>query len=271
MTFDVNERSSYSGMPVALYDFVFGTAEWFYTSDEEAITLGGDTYQPIAISDTGPKQSGDATSDEMIITLPKTVPVAVMLNGQPPSETIWVNIRHYHHGDDGAPIIWSGYIDSRKQVSTNSVEISCKMLTAGFDRNGLRLTFVRQCPHALYDQGCKVNKDLFAVTFQVDSLNGNTIFSDVIGTLADGYFSNGFFTWTRFTGAVERRGIEEHVGDHFTILGTSAGIAVGDWITAYPGCARTRTDCINKFNNLSNYGGFPHLPGKSPFQGDPVF
>ncbi|AEG53118.1 phage BR0599 family protein [Sinorhizobium meliloti] len=271
MSFDVYEGSNYSGLPVALYDFVFGTAQWNYTSDEELVTLGAVTYEPISIKDSGVKQSGDASSDEMIITVPKTAPVAIMMNGQPPSENIWVYIRRYHHGDDGAPIIWPGYVVSRKQIDSQAVELSCKMITAGFDRNGLRLGWSRQCPHALYDQNCRVNKDLFALTFQVENIVGNTIYSAALDALADGRFSNGFFTWSRFNGAVERRGIEIHVGNHFSILGTSVGIEVGDWVTAYPGCARTRTDCINKFNNLSNFGGFPHMPGKSPFKGDPVF
>jgi hypothetical protein len=70
---------------------------------------------------------------------------------------------------------------------------------------------------------------------------------------------------------LERRGIESHSGATFTVLGSTAGLDVGDYITAYPGCGRTRAECKNKFNNLPNYGGFAHLPGKSPFEGDPVF
>ncbi len=271
MTFDVNERSNYGGLPIALYEFIFGTTVWGYTSSEEAVTVGAVTYEPLPIKDSGAKQSGDASSDEMVITLPKSVPIAQMLNGQPPSETIWVHIRRYHEGDDGAPIIWPGYIVSRKQVDSIAVELSCKMLTAGFDRTGLRLSWGRQCPHALYDQSCRVDKNLFALTFQVEAITGNKLFSAALDAYTDGHFSNGFFTWNRFAGAIERRGIEVHVANNFGILGTSAGIDVGDWVTAYPGCARTRDHCKNKFNNLSNYGGFPHMPGKSPFKGDPVF
>jgi uncharacterized phage protein (TIGR02218 family) len=195
-----------------------------------------------------------------------------MLNGSPPSETIWVQIRRYHHGDDEAPIYWIGYASSRKgRDESVAVDIRCKMLTAGFNRDGARLTYGRQCPHALYGIDCRVNKNSFAITIEVDSVSGDTVVSDDLAALADGYLSNGFFQWARYSGAMERRGIENHVGNKFTVLGTTTGLAAGTLITVFPGCRRTRADCKGKFNNLANFGGVPHQPGKSPFSGDPVF
>jgi uncharacterized phage protein (TIGR02218 family) len=271
MAYDQTERSNNQGLPVTLYEFTFGSTTWRYSSDEEDAQVGSETYAGLPISDSGVVQSGDASSDEMTVTMPKREPVAIMLNGQPPSEKIWLVIRKMHRGGIEAPIVWIGYVVSCKQTDTVSVEISCKMLTAGFDRNGLRLSWGRQCPHALYDMSCTVNKALHAVSFQVDAIRGNSVVSSALSALPSGHLSNGFFEWPRFVGAVERRGIEIHGADSFTILGTATGLSVGDWITAYPGCARTRSDCKGKFNNLSNYGGVPHMPGKSPFRGDPVF
>jgi hypothetical protein len=42
-------------------------------------------------------------------------------------------------------------------------------------------------------------------------------------------------------------------------------------VAAYPGCPRTIAVCDARFANHLRYGGVPHLPGKSPFDGDPVF
>ncbi|WP_425962712.1 phage BR0599 family protein [Rhizobium nepotum] len=271
MSYDSLERSNASALPIALYEFTFGTAFWRYSSDEEDTDLNGVNYPALPISDSGVEQSGDASSDEMTVTMPKGEQVAIMLNGQPPSEKIWLTLRRKHRGEDDAPIIWVGYVVSCKQTNTVSVEISCKMLTAGFDRNGLRLSWGRQCPHALYDMSCRVNKNLHAISFQIDAIEGNAVISSDLLALPSGYLSNGFFEWPRYPGAVERRGIENHSGGKFIILGTGVGLSAGDWVTAYPGCSRTRNDCKNKFNNLGNFGGCPHMPGKSPFQGDPVF
>ncbi|QTG12360.1 hypothetical protein G6M86_03485 [Agrobacterium tumefaciens] len=271
MSHDIIERSNNLGEPIALYEFTFGTANWNYSTDDEDTVLGDTTYVAIPISDSGVEQSGDASSDEMKVTVPKSLPVAIMLNGQPPSEKVWLLIRRHHRGETEAPIVWVGYAVSCKQINTLSVEISLKMLTSGFNRNGLRLSWGRQCPHALYDISCRVPKASYGVTFEIDAISGNMITSSDIAWLPEAYFSNGFIEWPRFPGAIERRGIENHSGMSFNLFGTGAGLQVGDMITAYPGCSRTREDCKNKFNNLPNFGGVPHMPGKSPFQGDPVF
>ena len=39
------------------------------------------------------------------------------------------------------------------------------------------------------------------------------------------------------------------------------------FITLSRGCSKTVSDCKNKFNNISNYGGFPYIPAKNPTQG----
>lgn len=107
---------------------------------------------------------------------------------------------------------------------------------------------------------------------QVSALSGTVIQSPAIGHYPPGWFSNGFFEWVGPTGLLDRRPIESHSGGtSYSVLGTTDGIKVGDWIVSYPGCNRATSDCTDKFNNLSNYGGIPHMPGKSPFSGDPVF
>ncbi|SON54314.1 hypothetical protein HDIA_0773 [Hartmannibacter diazotrophicus] len=271
MTFEVIENSNYGGRPVILYEFIHGTAHWYYARAEEDVSVGGNTYVAEAISDDGFAQSEDASTDTITIRVPKTNVIAAMMNGAPPSEDIWVQVRKHHYGDTDAPIEGIYRIVSRKAVDSITVELSGLPLTAGYKTPGLRLTWGRQCPHSLYDRNCTVSKSAFGVSLEVDAIAGATVISDVLATYPDGWFAGGFFEWARFDGALDRRGIDGHIGPTFAILGTATGLSVGDWITVYPGCARTRDHCRNKFANLPNYGGFPHLPGKSPFSGDPVF
>ncbi|WP_150523847.1 phage BR0599 family protein [Roseibium sediminis] len=271
MTFDSLERSNASGLPVALYEFSFGTKTWRYCNGEDDIVINGVTYTGIAISDGGVVMSGDADADELVVTMPSAEDVAVMMNGTPPSNPIWLNVRNHHRDDSETPIVWVGYVHSSKTVDGVTAEIACRMLTASFDSGGLRLAYGRQCPHAVYDVSCSVNKSSFGQSITVDAVVGNMIVSDDLLSLPDGYLSNGFFSFARFDGSLEQRAIENHSGNRFIVLGSGDGLIAGDFITAYPGCRRTRADCKNKFNNLANFGGFPHLPGTSPFQGDPVF
>lgn len=278
MTFDAIERSSYGGKPVALYEFIYGTQYWHYAAHDKPVIVGTHpvtglpiTWQPLAIGDGGFSMSGEPSDDTLTITCDATIPLANMLNGSPPSETIWVNVRRHHHGDTEAPIIWVGYVGSRKQRNSAAVDIRCKLLTAGFDRDGARLTYNRGCPHALYGVDCAVSKATFARTFQVTGVTGNAVVAPYLALLQAGWLTGGYLEWARFPGALERRGIEAHAGNTLTVIGNTAGIEVGEYVTAYPGCQHTRNDCAYKFNNLPNYGGFAHLPGKSPFSGDPVF
>lgn len=271
MTFTEKERSNFEGNTVALYEFTVGAKAWYYTSDVEDQVVRGKTYLAVGASDGGTTQSGEAENDDVTITLPRNVDFARMFTGTPPSEEIWATIRRRQRDDDDAPIHWIGTVSSAKEVGFTKVEIVCQMLTATFNRNGLRLAWGRQCPHALYDRNCRVNKAAFAIAIQVTGLTGNTVRSPALGTLPGGWLSNGFFEWEIEPGLMDRRPIENHTGSVFAVLGTTDGLNVGDWITVYPGCARTTSHCLDKFNNLSNYGGVPYLPGKSPFDGDPVF
>jgi hypothetical protein len=39
----------------------------------------------------------------------------------------------------------------------------------------------------------------------------------------------------------------------------------------YPGCRQTFSDCSDYFNNGDNYGGDLWLPGRNPYDGNPVW
>jgi len=44
-------------------------------------------------------------------------------------------------------------------------------------------------------------------------------------------------------------------------LATSFNIQVGDTLGVYPGCNKLLVTCRDKFSNLDNFRGFPHIPG----------
>jgi hypothetical protein len=49
------------------------------------------------------------------------------------------------------------------------------------------------------------------------------------------------------------------------------GLAAGTTVTLFPGCDHTLATCSGKFSNTANYGGFPFMPTKNPFGGDPIY
>lgn len=271
MTFDSFERSNYSGMPTILYEFSLGSTAWRYCAADNDLSFDGHTYLATSIKNDGFSFSGNPETDDIQISIASSAAVTTLYVGTPPSDQVRLKIRTLHKGDTQAPVLWSGLVKSGKQQSLAEFVFTCNSLLSTLNRLGLRLSYSRGCPHALYDRGCKVDPANFATTVQLSAVNGNRLVSTGIALLPDGHLSGGFVSFQGTHGATDRRAIESHSGNTVTLLGSSDGISSGAWVVVYPGCDRVTSTCETKFNNLANYGGFPHLPTKSPFDGDPVF
>lgn len=271
MSFDAVEISNYDAIPSLLYEFALGTVSWRYCSNAGNLTVGGHVYTGTAISDSGIIQSGDVQNDDFTITMPADLEFTTLFLGTPPSEKIGVIIRRKNRGETEAPIVWVGEVKSTKRTGIDSLDVICKTSTASLNRNGLRLSWGRNCPHALYDLNCRVDKADFALAVEISALSGELITSTGIASQPSGYWAGGFIEWEILPDVMERRAVETHEDDTIILIGTTDGLEVGMWISVYPGCNRTTAECIDKFDNLPNYGGFPGLPGKSPFDGGPVF
>lgn len=275
--FDDTEESNYQGTPILMYDF-FRTSggvdyHWRYNTSDANIVYSGNTYKATAISDDGVKQDSEASNSELNITMPVTDDFPQMFrgDGSTPSNTVYVTIRRIHLGETEARVFWVGTITGLTQEDEVKAKISCQMLLASFKRGGLRLSYTRGCPHALYDSQCKMDPEDFKVAAAVVTITGTAIEVQDISAYPSGYFDGGYFEWTLASGLVETNGIRFQVGSVLTVQGLTFGLNEGDIINLFPGCRRTRQVCNDKFNNILNYGGFPDTPGKSPFSGDPVF
>lgn len=271
MSFDEKQRSNYDSIPLAMYEFSLGENYWRYNSIDQDVTFQDKVYKGLSIKHSGIVQSGEVQNDDFTVSLPASEPVAQLFIATPPSEPIYLIVRKKNRFDDEAPVIGVFTVSSARRVSQVAVDIVCKTLAASLNRIGVRLSYSRGCPHALYDRGCRVNSADYATSLQITAMTGATISFSATAGFSKGYLSGGFFEFPLMQGVMERRAIEMHDTNSFVVLGTTDGLKVGDWITVYPGCDRTSLTCQQKFNNLANYGGFPHLPTKSPFDGDPIF
>lgn len=271
MTFNTAEISTQDGQPIALYLLEWGETEWAYTSADRDITYGVNrkgeprVYLAKAVSDNGMVQGGSAQND-FTMDIPSDLPICALFRGTPPSETIWLTVRRKHASEPDAPIYWTGTVTNVKGRDPASGQIIGKPLTASFKRTGLRLCWTRECPHFLYDDGCKVNKEAFRVDATITAKTGVTITVNADGGKPDGWFTGGIVEWeANEDGTIERRMIEKHVGNVMTIFGLADRMDVGLAVALYPGCDRSPTTCRDKFNNLPNYGGFDFMPGETPF------
>lgn len=274
MAYNEYEASSYSGRPIHLYEFSIDQKTWNVTSADSDVSVGGKLYKQLGISDEGVSQTGEAQTDGFTITVPITFDLISLFVNTPPINDVTVRRARFHDNDNEVAYNYVGFINNVNFTTPGVAVITCQTLSPTMQRNGLRLTWQRGCPYVLYDPTtCKVNKNDHRITTTVSSAQGgNIVVSANLAAFGDNYFTAGFVEWTdRRTGGPNRRGIKLHLGNTLTLLGRSDGIATGDPIFIYPGCNRIAQTCSSKFNNMPNYGGCPHIPGKSPFGGDPIF
>lgn len=271
MAFSPIEQSKQSGAPQFLYEFALNDKRWRYTSSTATETVDNQTYLPIPISDSGVKQKGDPTSETLVVTMPSPVDIVRFFATTPPSSPVYLTIRSRHVGDVDAVVRYVGEVTNVNQPEPGRADLSCVTLSASMARNGLRLTWSRTCPHAVYDAGCRAAKAAFATQATLDTVGPGIVTSTTFATLPDNWFKGGFIEWLDPDRGLERRAIEEHIGNQLLMFGTSDGLTGGLDVIAYPGCDRTTLTCRDKFNNLANYGGCPSMPYTSPFDGNPVY
>lgn len=283
MAYSDYEISTQDGRPVALYALRWGKTWWRYTSADREIEreelVGGVmatvTYVPIACRDNGMTQ-GSSSQNDFTIEAQANLPIVDLFRGTPPSESIMLTVRRMHIGDTDAPITWKGVVLNVVRPNPAQCNIIGKPLIATLKRTGLRLCWSRECPHYLYDRGCKVNPADYEVIGEVTSLTATTLVVTLDDYPEAGWFRGGFLSWeANEDGTVERRMIETDalVGEDedqqltLTIFGTTDRMLAGMTVKLYPGCDRTPDTCDEKFDNLANSGDFHFMPGESPFMG----
>ena len=280
MSFKLFEIANFTGRPVCLYEFVWGNTTYRYTSADRTVEYGLDAdgvtpleWSPIAISDNGFTQgSGE---QDFTVTLPRANPICDLFRQTPPSTTIMLTCRRFHKDDpdNEATVYWVGSVANIRGKDAVMAELLGLAISSSLRRTGLRLCWSTGCPHALYDEGCKVDKALYATAATINGLTGTSITVDALGAFAGALYNGGFIEWEATAeGTIDRRAIESFDGGTtFTLLGTTDRLEVGQAVTLYVGCDLAPTTCNDVFNNLPNYGGFNFMPKKSPFDGNPVF
>lgn len=267
MTFNAYETSVEDGRPIRFYRFTLGSAVWRYTTADGDQTIGGATWQPRAISDDGIKQSGDATTDALNITVPVTVGPAALFANSAPQQPMTAEILESHVGLTTLRVIYRGEVVQVNPNRPGVAIITCQTLSATMRRQGLRLGWSRTCDYALYDTlTCKVPKAAHAHTTTVTAVNGFVVTVASVGNSEAGVYKGGFAEWVHPIQGYNSVTIEGQSALDLSMFDDPALLTVGMPITIYPGCPRTEAGC-RRFGNIPNYGGCLNMPGKSPFDG----
>lgn len=266
------EGSNYLGEPVMLYEFKRGGIRLLYANADRDITAGVDTFGAQPISDDGSKQKGDAVTDAFNIVVPTGIGISEWFAYTPPSDLVYVIVRRFHYGEPEAVVVWIGTVVGATWDADDKVTLACQAASVSLKRGGLRMAWQRGCPHALYDQNCRADKESYRFDASIIAINTNSGALSLNGTPPlSAHWAGGTIEFDVVSGTVERRLIN-NVGFGVVLpYGNLDGYFVGQSIRLYPGCLRTSFWCDSFFHNIENYGGFPFMPNRTPYNGDPVF
>lgn len=268
MTYAANDRSIESGAPVEFYKFTGPFGIFRYTSDNEPGVCNGETYLPLigGISKTAVETS--TVVDSVVtcdITIPASSELAKLYCYVTTPDDLMVEVRRVHRGDDWNTewkMEWFGFGMDTSTSGDQSVIRTGSVIQAMLTGNIASLYYQRSCNHALFDSRCKVNKAGWTLTTTIVKIQSSLITVDNDQT-ADGSLSGGEIINTR-TG--ESRSIYENNDNEIKISYPFTEAEIGDTIELVFGCDHRRLgDCMNRFNNVNNYGGFDFIPTVNPF------
>jgi uncharacterized phage protein (TIGR02218 family) len=138
-------------------------------------------------------------------------------------------------------------------------------------------TFQRSCGAVLGDRACRV--DLTDARYVHDEAliadSANELVLTGAGSFADQWFAHG--TVEVLTGAaaglqaIVRSDTTEANGRRLKLReGFAVAVQAGDMVRVRAGCDRMLNTCQEKFGNLLNFRGFPHIPGDDWITSYPV-
>lgn len=116
------------------------------------------------------------------------------------------------------------------------------------------------CKWTLFDSGCTLLKANFTSNSSANSGSGGIIVNTSLSQTT-GYFDQGVITFINGANAGVSRTVRTFVSGVFTLNAPFPNpINVGDLLTAYPGCDKTKATCFSKFSNTANFKGEPFVP-----------
>jgi uncharacterized phage protein (TIGR02218 family) len=159
----------------------------------------------------------------------------------------------------GGVTMFHGRVSTVDNVGRTSAQITVASDLVILDYDMPRNLYSPTCVHTLYDSGCGVIRGTYSASGTVGSGSTPTLINT--GVAAPGH-AQGSIVFTSGVNANVRATVKSVVaGASLTLMyPLPAAAAVGDGFTVAFGCDHTRGTCQAKFNNLSNFRGFPFVP-----------
>ena len=266
MTFDDLDHSTQDGQPVQLFEFVTGASVARFASCAEDVGTAPLIYSASAVK-VGTMRAGENIfKDSIKITFPRSDLFAKYYIWNSPDTATTVTVKRWHRGlsTSAAIVEWKGRIVSVTTGET-TIALECESIYTSLKRIGLAMQFEISCIHPLYAGGCGASKPSMRHDTTIVSAGAETVEVASLSAFSNGWFSGGLIEY-----AGDARFILNHSGNILRLASPMTSLSAGDNVALYPGCDKTTTTCLSKFNNIDNYLGFPWMPNRNPFDGTPI-
>lgn len=276
MTYDAFANTIESSRPVEVYRFIQGGQTFEFTSAEDEVTVDAVPYNPATISRGKIGQSPTDRNATLEIRVPITNTFARRYRASTPGSRASIQIKRVQRGDFPGPqsiTIYDGFVASVAfENEMKEAVIACRPIEAASSRPVPRFSYQSLCNHVLFDANCKVDDtdSRWRLTVNVSAQSGATITVPGAGAFGADWWVGGF---VEIDGGDDARLVLAQSGNDLTLLLPFPQSAVGRQVIAFAGCDHTVTTCDTKFDtpedtqsNVINYGGWPFVPTRNPYQ-----
>jgi len=157
----------------------------------------------------------------------------------------------FHHSD------W--VVSAVPAVTRVGVVVQLRSFIAKLQAHSPKTVIQEQCNSQLFDIECGLVASAHEVSGTALSGTRCQIWSEL--TEPAGWFSLGSVRFTSGANIGLSRQVVSYGGGTFLLSAyLPTPVAGGDGFTAVPGCNKTTNQCLNKFNNLARFRGFPYVP-----------
>jgi hypothetical protein len=283
MTYISQEISTEQGQPIELYMFSQrgGANIITYTSADTEITYDGRLYIPVSIKRSSPKLSQKASSGSLTITMPRSDPfVQRYLQGQPPlPDTVQIFRAHTTDGIDPEFITFFDGDVAIVKFKEDKAECTLTTLSSRLTSSIPKRTYSWACNHILYDAQCQVGRETYRTDAIVTDIDDGGLAAAIADhpdwsgpslsarVALDGtFFGGGMAIWQDPRGVQSRTILGHDTVNNILFFQVAFDtLAPTTRLQLYAGCLHSPQGCVERFNNIEHYGGFPFVPSTNPF------
>ncbi len=267
-TFPILESGTEASRPVELYQFVLGSAKYLFTSAEDDIVVGMDTFVAIpGLKRSRIVQGSDQARRSIKVTMEAEEPLAQLYVDNVPGDRGQFSLFRLQRDEVPAQttqlLLFAGIVQSVQFPNDGqTAEFTIKSLEAALAKNVPRVGFGGMCTAFLYDLVCGADPSVHNHIGQVSSILADTI--TVVGLNASGMnFVSGY---ARPTVEADYRLVTAQSGDVITLLMPFTNDPTGGDVQVFAGCDHLlEGDCALVFDRVADFQGFAFVPNKNVF------